>query len=122
MPTFGIGMLLALRFSKLAAVFVFAAGTIGAFVARDSADRRRFAYGLAGPGFLVTVLLGFLLAAGSGVSLLAPWIAGAVVLSIVCINAVLWSVGREGRRSLLAGAIAIGALFATLALMVWKPG
>lgn len=121
MPAFSIELLLVLRFLKLVAVAALAAGTLGAFVPTSLEDRQRAAYAIAGPGFGATWILGFLMAWGSGVSLFAAWIAGSVVLSLISINVVLWSAGKEGRRSATAAALAIATLLASLALMVWKP-
>lgn len=112
---------MALRFAKLIGVALLAAGTLGAFVPRALEDRQRFAYPVAGGGFGLTWLAGVFMAFGGGVSLFAAWIVGAVVTSLVSINVVLWSVGREGRRSLGAASLALALLVASLALMVWKP-
>lgn len=116
-----IGALLFLRFVKLLAVLALAAGTAGAFVPRALEDRRRFAYLLAAPGLAVTWGAGLAMASGSGVSPIAPWIAGAAIASTVGINVVLWAVGREGRRSWAAGGISIASIVVAMALMVWKP-
>jgi len=116
-----IGALLFLRFVKLLAVFALAAGTAGAFVPRALEDRKRFAYLIAAPGLAVVWGTGLALANGSGVSPIAPWIAGAAIASTIAINIVLWAVGREGRRSWAAGSLAIGSLVIAMALMVWKP-
>ncbi|MDQ3036150.1 MAG: hypothetical protein M3Y87_27365 [Myxococcota bacterium] len=121
MTVFPIELLLVLRFLKLAGVLALAAGTLGAFVPAALEERQRFAYAVAGPGFGVVWSLGFVMAYGSGVSLLATWIVGAILCSMISINVVLWSVGREGRRSPRAAAIACALLLATLAFMVWKP-
>jgi hypothetical protein len=121
MPIFPIELMLVLRFVKLAAVLALAAGTLGAFVPVSLEDRQRFAYSIAGPGFGVTWVLGFVMAYGAGVSLLATWILGAGACSMISINVVLWAVGKEGRRSARAGAIASALLLVALALMVWKP-
>lgn len=121
MPIFPIELMLVLRFVKLAAVLALAAGTLGAFVPVGFEDRQRFAYAVAGPGFGVTWVLGAVMAYGAGVSLLAAWILGAGLCSMISINVVLWAVGKDGRRSTNAGLIASGLLLAALALMIWKP-
>jgi hypothetical protein len=118
---FPIEALLVLRFLKHVAVLALAAGTIGAFVPEALAERRRFAFGLAGPGLGTTWTLGLVLAFGSSVSFLAPWIVGAIAASMISINVVLWSVGKEGRRSPIAAAIACAGIVVSVALMVWKP-
>ncbi|UJR81064.1 hypothetical protein [Sandaracinus amylolyticus] len=121
MPLFPIELLLVLRFVKLIAVAALAAGTIGAFVPTPLEDRQRFAYLIAGPGFGGVWIAGWAMAFGGGVSLVAPWIVGAATASLVSINVVLWAVGKEGRRSPRAGAIACGLLAVCLAFMIWKP-
>lgn len=114
-------MSLLLHFAKILAVAVLLAGTVGAFLARDLRDRRLFAYALAGPGFGVTWACGFGLAAVLDVSLLSTWILGAMVLSFVSLQVVLFAVGKEGRRSPLVASLAIAPLIGAVALMVWKP-
>ena len=114
-------MFLVLRFCKLLAVLMLTSGTVGAFVSRDLTDRRRFAHWLAGPGFGLTWILGFVLASVEGVSFGEPWISGSLLLSLVSQHAVLYSVGKEGRRTRTAVALALMPLLATLALMSWKP-
>ena len=90
-------------------------------LARDLGDRRRFAYAVAGPGFGVTWACGFGLAAFEEISLTAAWILGAMALSMTSLQLVLYSVGKEGRRTPLVAGMALAPLVATVALMVWKP-
>jgi hypothetical protein len=112
---------LLLHFLKILAVVVLFAGTVGAFLARDLGDRRRFAFALAGPGFGATWACGFGLAAALEVPLLSTWILGAMVLSFVSLQVVLFAVGKEGRRTPLVASLAIASLVGSVALMVWKP-
>jgi hypothetical protein len=112
---------LLLHFVKILAVAVLFAGTVGAVLARDLGDRRRFAYALAGPGFGATWARGFGLAAALEVSLLSTWVLGAMVLSFVSLQVVLFAVGKEGRRTTLVASLAIAPLVGAVALMVWKP-
>lgn len=121
MPLFPVELLLALRFVKLLGVIALAAGTLGAFIPRALEDRQRFAYTVAGPGFGVVWIAGWAMAFGGGVSLLAAWIVAAATASLLSINVVLWAVGKDGRRSARAGAIACALLALCVALMVWKP-
>lgn len=114
----GTWMLLA----KQLAVCLLAAGTVGAFLPRDLEDRRRAAYWLAGPGFGLCWVLGWLLLWARQVSALSAWVLGAMVVSIFSLNVVLWSVGTEGRRSGTAAALAVGSLALTIALMMLRPG
>lgn len=114
-------LLLALRFVKLLSVATLFAGTVGAFLPRDLEDRRRFAYGLAGPGFGLTWACGFGLASLESVPLLSTWVLGAVALSMLSLHFVLYAAGKDGRRTRLTAALAIAPLVATVALMVWRP-
>lgn len=110
-----------LLIAKLLGVVTLFAGTIGSVLARDSADRRRFAYGLAGPGFGATWACGFGLAALKEVSLLSTFVLLAMVLSLASLQVVLYGVGKEGRRTPLVALLAIAPLVVTVALMVLKP-
>ncbi len=110
-----------LRLAKLLAVSLLAAGTVGAFLPRDLEDRRRAAYALAGPGFGLSWLCGFLMIWAQQRSLLSAWLVGAAVLSLFSLNVVLWSVGKDGRRGPIAAGLAIGSLAITVALMVLRP-
>lgn len=114
-------MLELLKIAKLLGVSALFAGTIGSVLARDLADRRRFAYGLAGPGFGVTWACGFGLAALEEVSLLSTFILLAMALSMASLQVVLYGVGKEGRRTVVVAVLAIAPLVATVALMVVRP-
>jgi hypothetical protein len=121
MTTFSIELMLVLRFFKLISVLALATGTVGAFVPKALEDAQRFAYTLAGPGFGATWVLGFVMAYGGDVSLLSTWILVAACCSLVSINVVLFSIGREGRRGKTTALLACGLLAVSLAMMVWKP-
>jgi hypothetical protein len=114
-------VLLALRFLKVLAVAMLFAGTLGAFVAKDLGDRRRFAYAIAGPGFGLTWAVGFALAFLTQVSFLSVWILGSIALSMMAIQFVLFSVGKEGRRKPIFAVLALAPLVASVALMIWRP-
>lgn len=114
-------MLLLLKFVKVLAVAALFSGSVGALWARDLGDRRRFAYALAGPGFGVTWACGFGLAAYEEVPILSTWILGAMALSLLSLQVVLYAVGKEGRRTGVTAAMALLPLVATVALMVWRP-
>lgn len=114
-------LFLYLKLAKLLAVSVLFAGTIGTFLPRDFAERRRFAYLLAGPGFGATWIVGFALLVERTASFLSTWVLGGMALSFFSLNVVLWSAGREGRRSAIAATLALGSLVATAALMIWRP-
>lgn len=114
-------MALGLKFVKLLAVALLFTGTVGSVLARDLGDRRRFAYGLAGPGFGVSWAAGFALATVEDVPLLSTWVLGAVGLSLFSLQVALFAVGREGRRNATTATLAIAPLVATVALMIWRP-
>jgi hypothetical protein len=114
-------MYLWLRFAKLLAVALLFAGSLGAVLPADLRDRRRFAFGVAGPGFILSWFFGFMLLAEISASFLEPWILGAMGLSFVSLNGVLWAVGREGRRSWGSAAFILVTLVGALALMVFRP-
>ena len=110
-----------LRFVKLLAVAALFAGTIGAFLPHDLASRRRAAFALAMPGFGVVWIAGFLLAHHQEASLLSPWVLGALVLSLTSLQLVIFGVAKDGRRRPAVASLAVLALVACVALMVWKP-
>jgi hypothetical protein len=114
-------VLLLLKFVKVLAVAALFAGTVGALLPRDLGDRRRAAYALAGPGFGVTWLCGFGLAAFEEVPILSGWILGAMALSLLSLQVVLYAVGKDGRRTPATALLAVLPLAATVALMVWRP-
>ena len=114
-------LLLLLRLLKVLSVATLFTGTVGAVFARDLADRRRFAYAVAGPGFGLTWACGFGLAAMMEITIASLWIVGAIVLSLFSLQVVLYAVGKEGRRTPVVAVLAIAPLVATAALMVFKP-
>lgn len=114
-------MLALLKFIKLLAVAALFSGTVGALLPRDLGDRRRFAYAVAGPGFGVTWATGFGLAAFEEIPILSTWLLGAMALSLLSLQVVLYAVGKDGRRTAGTAALALLPLVATVALMVWRP-
>lgn len=114
--------MLFVRFAKLASVFFFVAGTLGAILpGLPLASRRRLVFWFAAPGFGCTWGFGFLLVALTRQSVLSTWILGSLALSLLDVNALLYIVGREGRLSVVSGGLALVCLLGTLALMVWRP-
>jgi hypothetical protein len=109
-----------LKIVKLLGVAMLFTGTIGSVLPHDLSDRRRFAYGLAGPGFAVTWIAGFGLAYFEQLALLSWWIVTAIVLSIVSLQVVLFAVGVEGRRSIGTAIAAIVPLIGCVAVMVMR--
>jgi hypothetical protein len=110
-----------LRFLKLLAVAGLFTGSVGAIVPRSLEDRQRFAYAIAGPSFGVAWLCGFGLAVQEEQPLLQGWILGGIALSFFSLQAVLFAVGKEGRRGVGAAVAIVLPLVATVALMVWRP-
>jgi hypothetical protein len=111
-----------LHFAKLLAVTALVTGSVGAVLARDLDDRRRFAFALAAPGFGASWLLGFLLAWTVPFSLMSTWILGALALSFFSLQVVLYAVGKDGRRTPITAALIVVPLVSTIGLMVFKPG
>jgi hypothetical protein len=114
-------MLPLLRFVKLLAVAGVFTGSVGAFVPRDIADRRLFAYAIAGPSFGLAWLCGFGLIAQLELPFLQTWVLGGLALSFFSLQAVLFAVGKEGRRGPGVAIAILAPLVATVALMVWRP-
>ncbi len=110
-----------LRFGKMLAVALLFAGCLGAVLPVDLRDRRRFAYAVAGPGFILSWYFGFMLLGEVAAAFAEAWIYGAMGLSFVSLNGVLWAVGRDGRRSWGSGAFILATLIGAFALMVFKP-
>lgn len=115
-------MYLWLHLAKLLAVCALVTGSVGAVLARDLGDRRRFAFALAAPGFGASWLLGFLLAWTVPYSLISTWILVGIALSFFSFQVVLYAVGKDGRRTPLTAALIVAPLLATIGLMVFKPG
>lgn len=114
-------MYLLLKFIKILAVAMLFTGTLGALLARDLGDRQRFAYWLAGPGFGLSWLSGYLLVNVLELPLLTTWVVLSLVLSLFSLQVVLFAVGKEGRRGPFTATLAIVPLVGTVALMLWKP-
>ncbi len=114
-------LILLLRFVKILAVAGLFTGSVGAVVPRDLADRRLFAYAIAGPSFGITWACGFGLVAQEDVPLLQGWILGGIALSFFSLQAVLFAVGKDGRRGPGTAIAILAPLVATVALMVWRP-
>lgn len=111
-----------LKFTKFTGIGMLFAGSLGAVLASTYADRRRFAYALAGPGFWLTWLSGVLILVATNGSPLTLWVIGSMVLSVVSLNALLYLVGREERsRSRVAALLVVLPLVACVALMTFKP-
>ncbi len=114
-------LLLWIRFAKLVSVLLLASGTIGTALAQPLETRRRFAYGLAGPGLGLTWVFGFVLAYLTGRPLFSAFVLSALVLSVVGLHGTLYLAGREERRTTLAIATAVAPLVVTTWIMVFRP-
>ncbi|MEM6956978.1 MAG: hypothetical protein AAF411_28805 [Myxococcota bacterium] len=111
-----------LRFFKLLGAFVFFAGTLAAIMpGLPFAMRRRFTFAVAAPGFGLSWALGFVLVSTQRHSVLSAWILGALVSSMVSLQALLYLAGKEERRGPVARPLAVLGLLITLVLMVWRP-
>lgn len=116
-----IELLEALRLLKILGAMAFGAGTVGAFLPESLEDRQRAAYFVAGPGWGLSMALGFILTWARGISLLSGWVLASMVLSIFSINVVLFAVGVDGRRNKTTATLALGSLVTIVALMVYQP-
>lgn len=110
-----------LRFLKLLAVLGYAGGVTAALLARDLDTRRIAVHRVASPALLGVWVGGYLLADTLMLRLREPWLAGAFALTFVAQGALTWSVAAEGRRRPAVAAVILGAVTATLGLMVWRP-
>lgn len=119
---FPIELLAALRLLKVLSAMALAAGTVGAFLPEGLSDRQRAVYFIAGPGWGLSMALGFLLTWTRGISLLSAWVLAAMVLAVVQIQVLLFAVGTEGRRRWGPASLALGLLIAIVVLMVYQPG
>jgi energy-converting hydrogenase Eha subunit C len=114
-------VLVALRVLKLLSVAAFVGGSVGAILCRDEQDRRRLSFVLVAPGFGLTWVAGFLLAAEASVSLLEGWVLGAMVASILSLQATLFRGSRPGRQGVVSAGLVVVPLIVAIGLMVWRP-
>ena len=116
-----LSALLVYRFLKFIAVAAFFAGIVGTFSATYRETRRRWADRHAAPGFVLTWILGTVLATTRGDSLVSRWIVGAVIASSIAIWATLAQahlVSDKSRALSMAGSL---GFVVALALMVFRP-
>ena len=104
---------------KLGAVLAYAAGAGASLLSTSLEARKRAVHGVASPALVVIWICGYALSQLLGVSLSEPWLLGGMVLSVVSLLALVFSAQRGARPW---AAVAVGALLATLALMVLRPG
>lgn len=113
--------LLAFRLLKHVGSALFVAGVLGALLPERLVDRQRATYWVATPGLLLSWTAGYGLVRETGVSLGATWISVSMLLSLGVLQLAVWSVERDGRRSVWSGVLAAAGILAILALMVWRP-
>jgi hypothetical protein len=106
---------------KVLSVAALFTGSIGAVMARDFDDRRRFAHWIAGPALLCTWGAGLGLAYLSGTSLFSIWILASFALSVLSLQGVLYVAGKEHRRGPIAAGVIVLPLVGAAALMVFRP-
>ncbi len=111
-----------LKLLKWIGVLAFTAGVAGAVLPHALADRRRAAHWLATPGIVLMWMGGYGLTREAGISMGSAWVAGAMLLSLVTLQAVVWGVERAERGRALVGGVAVITLLASLVLMVARPG
>lgn len=113
-------VLLTLRVLKFASTFAFVSGVVGTLVT-EAGSRGRFAYQIAGPGFGLTWVFGFLLAYFVRAPLYSTWILGALVLTMTSLQATLWLAGKPQRSATKAAPFLLLPLLGTLTLMILRP-
>lgn len=112
--------LVAWRLAKLVGVILFASGLLGGAWASSVEDRRSAVrYGATG-GFVLTWIAGWAMARAAGVSLGAPWISAAMLLSIASLDLSLHAVESEGRSP--RAWVAVATFAGALGVMVLRPG
>ncbi|MGB0680074.1 MAG: hypothetical protein ACPGUV_10475, partial [Polyangiales bacterium] len=94
----GVEWILPLRFAKWVAVLLYVCGAVGTVLTPPLGLRRRFAYRLAGPGFVLTWLAGFLLLSARRYDPLSMWVWASLLLSLLSLQAVLFRAGRAERQ------------------------
>lgn len=111
----------ALRLMKFLALGLFAAGVHGAVSHADAAARRRAAFTLATPGFVLLWLAGYGMMKATGGSLSAPSVLVAIVGSIGALHAALGSATRAAVRPV-SRVLAFGGMNLAIAAMVVRDG
>lgn len=106
---------------KLLCAMTYVGAAIAAFTTDSRALRQRAVHRVASPALLATWLLGGVLAALRGTSLLRPWIVSGFGLSLLSSFILVYCAtrapdSRAGQRACL------GAIALTVALMVARPG
>jgi hypothetical protein len=112
-----------LRLTKLVGVLAFAMG-VAVSLAPSTADeiRRRAAYWLATPGFLLTWIAGWGMAKMYAISLGRPWITVSMIASLVALHETIRDVEPGRPRSRMRATVILLALLISLASMVIRHG
>jgi FtsH-binding integral membrane protein len=114
---------LLLRLAKFVGVLAFAMGiAISLAPTTDDSIRRRAAYWLATPGFLLTWLAGYGLAKMYAISLGRPWITVSMLASLIALHELVRDVEPGRPRSTIRTVVILAALGVSLASMVIRHG
>jgi hypothetical protein len=112
-----------LRLAKLVGVLAFAMGiAVSLAPSTEDAVRRRAAYWLATPGFLVTWIAGWGMAKMYAISLGRPWISVSMLASLIALHEVIRDVEPGRPRSRVRTTVILLALLVSLASMVIRHG
>jgi hypothetical protein len=113
-----------LRLAKFVGVIALAMGVALALApgSDNGVARRRAAYWLATPGFIVTWIAGWGMAHTRAISLGKPWISVSMLASIVALHELLRDVEPGRPRSTARTVVILVALFFSLASMVIRFG
>ena len=112
-----------LRLAKLVGVLAFAMGiAVGLAPSTDDTVRRRAAYWLATPGFLVTWIAGWGMAKMYAISLGRPWISVSMLASLIALHEIIRDVEPGRPRSRVRTTVILLALLISLASMVIRHG
>lgn len=114
---------LLLRLTKFVGVLAFAMGiAISLAPTTDDSVRRRAAYWLATPGFLLTWIAGWGMAKQYAISLGRPWITLSMVASLIALHELVRDVEPGRPRSTVRTVVILAALLVSLASMVIRHG
>jgi hypothetical protein len=115
-----------LRLAKFVGVLAFAMGLALALAPSTTPDmaamRRRAAYWLATPGFILTWIAGWGMAKQYAISLGRPWVSISMLASLVALHELLRDVEPGRPRSRVRVAVIVLALFVSLTSMVVRDG